>query len=123
MLFAKETYKLQTKGKTDLTRDEYVNWSMALWTPSRQSYKDSSKKINTRLHPAPFPEEIPHRLIKMLSWVGATVLDPFCGSGTALVAAKKLERHYIGIDMSERYCKYSRRRLAETLAVTNLFAK
>lgn len=122
MVFAKDSYKLPTKGKTDLTRDEFVQWSMALWTTSRSSHHDAYRKMTRKVHPAPFPEEIPTRLIKMLSWVGATILDPFAGSGTTLIAAKKLQRHYIGIDLSEKYCAHARRRLAETMGITNLFS-
>jgi len=60
-------------------------------------------------HPAPFPEELPRRLIKLYSFVGDTVLDPFMGTGTTLQAAINLNRNSIGYEVSEEYMK-----LAET---------
>jgi modification methylase len=56
-------------------------------------------------HPAPFPVELPRRLIELYSWPGETVLDPFTGSGTTLVAARDLGRKGVGYEISERYCE------------------
>ena len=66
-------------------------------------------------HPAMFPEEIPYRLMKLLSYKGDVVLDPFNGGGTTTLVAKKLGRKFIGIDVSEKYNKIAERRLKETL--------
>ena len=63
------------------------------------------------LHPAPFPEELPYRLIRMFSFVGDTVLDPFMGSGTTLAVATRLARRSIGIDIESRWCEVARERL------------
>lgn len=63
-------------------------------------------------HPAPFPEKIPSRLIRLYTHPGETVLDPFIGSGTTAAAARRLERRCIGYDISEEYCVLTRRRLA-----------
>ena len=62
-------------------------------------------------HPAPFPLELPLRLVKLYSYPGDIVIDHFNGSGTTCVAAKKLGRRYIGIDISEKYCEIARQRL------------
>jgi site-specific DNA-methyltransferase (adenine-specific) len=62
-------------------------------------------------HPAMFPVELPIRCIKMLSYIGATVLDPFFGSGSTGVACKMLKRNYIGIDISEKYCEIAKNRI------------
>jgi DNA modification methylase len=62
-------------------------------------------------HPCAFPLELPVRLIKSFTDPGAIILDPYCGSGTTCVAAKKLGRKYIGIDRSEEYCQIARDRL------------
>ena len=103
-------------GKADLahkgpeskyTKEEWVNWGQDLW------------KINpeTRLkknHPAPFPVEIPQRIIRLWSFVGDIVLDPFCGSGTVGVACKKLSRKFIGIDISKDYLEINLNRINTT---------
>lgn len=64
-------------------------------------------------HPAPFPLEIPGRLIRMFSFPGDTVLEPFAGSGTTLLAAKLLGRRAVGVEISERYCEVAAKRLAQ----------
>lgn len=61
---------------------------------------ESAKRVN---HPAPFPEELPHRLINLYSFEGDVVLDPFIGSGTTAVAALKNKRHFIGYEISREY--------------------
>lgn len=65
-------------------------------------------------HPAPFPVELAARCIRLSAWPGETVLDPFCGSGSTLVAARDLGRRAIGIERSERYCELAVRRLSQT---------
>jgi len=101
LIFAKEFRRLKYKGMTDLTKDEFVEWAYGIWSFAPEKNKKDK-------HPSPFPRELPHRAIKMLSWVGATVLDPMCGSGTTLAEAKILKRNYIGFDISEQYCETSR---------------
>jgi site-specific DNA-methyltransferase (adenine-specific) len=64
-------------------------------------------------HPCPFPIEIPSRIIQMYSLPGHTVIDPFMGSGTTLVAAKNLGRRAIGIELEEKYCEIAATRLSQ----------
>jgi DNA modification methylase len=64
-------------------------------------------------HPAPFPLELARRCIRLSTWPDETVLDPFAGSGTTLVAARQLGRRAIGIEPSQRYCELAARRLAQ----------
>jgi site-specific DNA-methyltransferase (adenine-specific) len=64
-------------------------------------------------HPAPFPVEVARRCIRLSTWPGETVLDPFAGTGTTLVAARQLGRRAIGIERSERYCEMAVARLAQ----------
>jgi DNA modification methylase len=64
-------------------------------------------------HPAPFPVELARRCVRLSTWPGETVLDPFAGSGTTLVAARQLGRRASGIEPSERYCELASRRLAQ----------
>jgi len=72
-------------------------------------------------HPAIYPEYITQELIKLLTKKGDVVLDPFLGSGTTAVAAKKLKRNYVGIDINPRYCQSAEKRLRETRSEHNLF--
>ena len=71
-------------------------------------------------HPAPFPAQLARDHIMSWSNIGDTVLDPMCGSGTTLRVAKELDRNYIGIDISEEYCKIAERRVANADAISNL---
>lgn len=64
-------------------------------------------------HPAPFPEELAARAIRLSSWPGETVLDPFMGSGSTLAAARALARRSIGCDLSQRYCDLAVDRIAQ----------
>ncbi len=64
-------------------------------------------------HPAPFPVELARRCIRLSTWPGETVLDPFAGTGTTLLAARLLGRRAIGIERSERYCALAVERLAQ----------
>lgn len=70
---------------------------------------ESAKRVK---HPAPFPEELPHRLINLYSFENDIVLDPFMGSGTTAVAALKNKRKFIGYDISEEYVKIAYERIA-----------
>jgi site-specific DNA-methyltransferase (adenine-specific) len=101
MVFAKDSNKLQTKGETDLTPEEFKKWAFSIWKIAPET---DMKKIG---HPAVFPVELPYRLIKMLSWKEATVFDPFNGSGTTGVACRMLQRNYIGIEISQKYIDIS----------------
>lgn len=102
--FHKGSPKILEKGTTDLTREEFINWTNGLWVMA----PESAKKRN---HPAPYPEEFAYRCIKMHSYIGALVVDPFNGSGTTTAVAKKLGRNYIGFDITEDYCKLAEVRL------------
>lgn len=69
---------------------------------------ESAKRIG---HPAPFPMALAERVIRLYSYVGDVVLDPFVGSGTTCAAAKRLGRHWVGYDASEAYCELARKRV------------
>jgi site-specific DNA-methyltransferase (adenine-specific) len=81
----------------DITRDEFLAWTLGTWTFAGAN----PRRIG---HPAPFPEELPRRLIKLYSYPDDLVLDPFLGSGTTLAAAAKLGRRGIGVEINPIYC-------------------
>ena len=83
-------------GETDITANEFTSWTTALWRFHGQVPEKGG-------HPAPFPPELPKRLIKLLTWPGEIVLDPYAGSGTTLLEAERLKRQWIGIDVSSAY--------------------
>src|SRR5205085_1447725 len=82
----------------DITRDEFLAWTLGTWTFAGAN----PRRVG---HPAPFPEELPRRLIKLYSYPGDLVLDPFLGSGTTLTAAAKLGRRGIGVEINPRFCE------------------
>lgn len=97
-------WRKNRKGDSDILKEEFIEWTNGLWTFSGES----RKKIG---HPSPFPLELPLRCIKLFSFIGDTVLDPFLGSGTTLLACRQLKRRGIGVDVDEAYCALARNRL------------
>ena len=95
----KGDWKRPSAGRTtDITRQEFMDWTNGLWTFNGES----RKKVN---HPAPFPVELPLRCMKLFSYVDDVVLDPFLGSGSTLVAACRSGRRAVGIDLDPAYCR------------------
>ncbi len=87
-----------------ISRDEFLEATTDLW----EIPPESARRVN---HPAPFPVELPQRLIGLFTYEGDVVLDPFVGSGTTGVAALRTGRHYIGYDTDGAYCELARDRL------------
>jgi len=87
-----------------IPKSEFNEWFRQIWTLTGAS---------TREHPAPFPLELAMRLVKMFSFQGDTVLDPFCGSGTTMLAAIKLGRNSLGIEIDPEYCRMAARRILD----------
>jgi DNA modification methylase len=95
-------------GPSDLTAEEFKAWTRNAWTiPVANTLQFD--------HPCVFPIELPRRLIKLYSYVGDTVLDPFKGSGTTLQAARLLRRQAVGIEQSARYCGLAAGRVCQLL--------
>jgi len=105
VIFYKKYWK-KTSGskKSDINKKEFMEWTNGLWTFSGES----KKRVG---HPAPFPIELPKRCIKLFSYIGDTILDPFMGSGTTLIAAYLNNRKVIGIEFDKTYCELAKRRL------------
>lgn len=102
-------YRKPTNAQREASRigkDEFDRWFQQIWNITGAS---------TKRHPAPFPLELAARLVRMFSFTGDTVLDPFCGSGTTMVAALRTGRNSIGVEIDPEYCRVTARYLkAET---------
>ena len=108
LVLYKDSWK-KTGGsrKNDITKQEFMDWTNGVWTFNGQSKKGAGG------HPAPFPIELPRRCIKLFSFIGDTVLDPFLGSGSTLIASCLHDRKGIGVDIDEKYCKIAIERLRQ----------
>ncbi|NMC11449.1 MAG: site-specific DNA-methyltransferase [Chloroflexi bacterium] len=105
LIFCKDGFNRKRKGKeSTISRDDFLEWTKSVWTFPAVS----ARKVG---HPAPFPEELPHRLIQLYTYLGEVVLDPFAGSGTTCLAAKRDGRHYIGYDTNPQYIQLAKERL------------
>jgi site-specific DNA-methyltransferase (adenine-specific) len=87
-----------------ITKDDFDRWFQQTWTLTGASTRD---------HPAPFPIELADRLVRMFSFVGDTVCDPFAGTGTTLVAAAQARRNAVGIEIDPTYVGLAKNRLAQ----------
>lgn len=106
VLYKKHWRKTSGSGQSDITRDEFIEWTNGVWT-----FPGENKNVG---HPAAFPLELPKRCIKLFSFVGDTVLDPFAGSGTTLIAAAMLRRIGIGVEIDRQYCEVAKKRILST---------
>lgn len=106
LVLYKDSWK-KTGGsrKNDITKSEFMDWTNGIWTFNGQNKKSAGG------HPAPFPIELPRRCIKLFSFIGDTVLDPFLGSGSTLIASYLHGRKGIGVEIDEKYCNISIDRL------------
>ncbi len=112
LVFSKGDYKRHLSKaekevkKNTISRDDFLDWTKTTW----QMPTVSAKRIG---HPAPFPEELPHRLIQLYTFETDIVLDPFVGSGTTALAAVKSGRKFIGYDIVEEYLELAEQRMKE----------
>lgn len=93
---------LEQRRLSMLSKEEFDRWFAQFWNITGASTKE---------HPAPFPLELAYRLVRMFSFVGDTVLDPFLGSGTTMLAAMQANRNSVGVEIEPSYLKMARRRL------------
>ncbi len=109
LVFSKNMFtRGDIKRRSTITRDEFLELTKSVWTFSAVSAQSVR-------HPAPFPAELPYRLIQLYTFEGEVVLDPFIGSGQTAIAALKTNRHYIGYDSNREYVKLSERRIKDFL--------
>lgn len=104
ILYKKQWKKMGGSKQSDITREEFMEWTNGVWSFSGES----KKRVG---HPAPFPVELPRRCIKLFTFVGDTVLDPFLGSGSTLVACAETNRKGIGVEIDGKYCEMAKQRL------------
>ncbi len=110
LIFSKGDYKRERHytapdRKLDtITKEQFMEWTKSIWIMNAES----AKKIG---HPAPFPVELPFRLIQLYSFTGDIIIDPFIGSGTTGIAALKSDRLFIGYETDEEYIKLAKKRI------------
>ncbi len=109
LVFSKGDYKRTVEGrKNTITKEQFMEWTKSVWTMNTES----AKRVG---HPAPFPEELPYRLIQLYTFKDDIILDPFMGSGTTAVSALKSDRKYIGFETNEEYIKLAEKRIKQYL--------
>ena len=114
VILYKDSWKKQLGSKeSDISRDEFMAWTNGLWTFNGES----KKRVG---HPAPFPRELPYRCIKLFSYVGDVVFDPFLGSGTTLIEAQNNNRFGVGVEIDKGYCELAQNRI---MTSRSLFAR
>ena len=101
----------QQRKDSMIDKEDFQHWFSQIWEMPGASTKNG--------HPAPFPLELATRLVRMFSFAGDTVLDPFCGSGTTMLAAAKYGRNSIGVETEAYYCDYAIRRLESEMNLFN----
>jgi site-specific DNA-methyltransferase (adenine-specific) len=113
VLYKNSWKKTGGSKKSDISKEEFMAWTNGVWNFSGES----KKRIG---HPAPFPLELPRRCIKLFTFVGDTVLDPFMGSGTTLIASALTDRKGIGVEIDREYCEIAKKRLMREAGVGQL---
>jgi len=105
LVFSKGEYRRE-KGKKEntISKEQFMEWTKSIWTMNAES----ARRIG---HPAPFPVELPFRLIQLYSFRNDIILDPFMGSGTTAISALKSERKYVGYEISKEYIELAEKRI------------
>ena len=109
LVASKGTYSRTRAGDDTITKEEFLAATTSVWTMKPAS----ARRIG---HPAPFPVELPARLIELYTFAGDLVLDPFMGSGSTAVAAVQANRRFVGYDTNDAYLQIARQRVAEATA-------
>jgi site-specific DNA-methyltransferase (adenine-specific) len=107
LVFSKGRYARLSAGRQNtISRDNFLELTKSVWTFAAEP----ARKIG---HPAPFPVELPRRLIQLYTFEGDLVLDPFMGSGQTAIAALRAKRHYVGFDTDAEYVALAERRIRD----------
>ena len=115
LIFSKGFYKRDGEGRdSTVTRDQFLEYTRSIWSfPA-----ESASRVG---HPAPFPVELPYRLIQLLTFAGEVILDPFMGSGSTAIAAIESQRRYVGYEVDRDYLRLAEKRIQEHRAQLPLF--
>jgi site-specific DNA-methyltransferase (adenine-specific) len=107
LIFSKDMFSREGLGrKSTISKNEFLEFTKSVWTfPA-----EPASKIG---HPAPFPVELPYRLIQLYTFEGEIILDPFMGSGQTAIASIKTNRHFVGYEINEKYVKLAEKRIKE----------
>jgi modification methylase len=110
LVFCKQTFKRQNPSQraSTITKEEFLEYSKSIWNFAAES----ARKVG---HPAPFPVELPRRLIQLYTFENEIVLDPFIGSGQTAIAALKSGRHYVGYEVNEGYVELANGRIVGSI--------
>jgi site-specific DNA-methyltransferase (adenine-specific) len=108
LIFSKRTFsrKNPAKRRGSISRDDFLEFTKSVWTFPAVSARSVG-------HPAPFPVELPQRLIQLYTYEGEVVLDPFMGSGQTAIAALNGNRHYVGYEIEADYVRLAQRRIRQ----------
>ena len=114
LVFSKGDYNRIGKGKKNtITKEQFMEWTKSIWTMNAES----ARRVG---HPAPFPVELPLRLIQLYSFQDDIILDPFIGSGTTAISALKSNRKFVGYDISQEYIDLAEKRISPLLLQTKI---
>ncbi|MDH3731729.1 MAG: DNA methyltransferase, partial [Acidimicrobiia bacterium] len=102
----KESFRRIRKGEDTVDKDDFIASTLSVWNIR----PESAKRVG---HPAPFPVELPRRLIELYTFAGDLVLDPFIGAGATALAARETGRHFVGFDTDVNYIDLARGRISE----------
>jgi len=119
LVFCKDTFTRLNphKRKSTISKEEFLEYTKSIW-------KFAAERASKIGHPAPFPVELPYRLIQLYTFEGEIVLDPFVGSGTTCIAALKTNRKFVAYDVDKKYCDLAEKRIKQFLQEqTTLFSK
>lgn len=108
LVFSKGSFsRRRPEGKNNtITKEQFMEWTKSVWTMN----PESARRVG---HPAPFPVELPYRLIQLYTFEGDIVLDPFMGSGSTALAALQTGRHYVGYEVNPDYVRLAEERIAD----------
>jgi len=110
LVFCKDTFTRLNphKRKSTISKEEFLEFTKSVW-------KFAAEQASKVGHPAPFPVELPYRLIQLYTFEEEIVLDPFVGNGTTCIAALKTKRKYVGYDIDKKYCDLAENRIKQLL--------